>query len=448
MSRLKRLMKSEYDFLKSPAYNHQIAKVTKRVLSAALVGALSLSLFGCSSIPDNAKVDCAKSDLKLEQNDVVFENAEILPEKLDDAFYEKRWPGKKQLVWIDDTNVNSNFIVALNDMLVEKGRDYVIKYKYMSCTGENYQKELIDMKASGEQVDFVNIGSIMEGDTFDPFDGAIKNDLLTPLEDYLTKDDLGKAFYNVYEKQQWDSLTVNDHIYSYDWRQQPFVDLCVYINKNYYKKNILQSDNIDSFMENAKSVFKNKTAYQYPVIAAIEPNKSELSPDVQAEYDKVVKLLKDNKDIVSYTNGVDWDGLKDFYMIISYDSIYDASDSQYVLYDMDESVADVVKFPLIKGDFLPVKNNLRGIASWSKLKDETFDFMALIHTDADLANLLEYGVENVDYKVVDGRVVLNYENPRFLSFSPGNKWITKPFHVEPENKEEYYKNYIREHFEK
>lgn len=51
-----------------------------------------------------------------------------------------------------------------------------------------------------------------------------------------------------------------------------------------------------------------------------------------------------------------------------------------------------------------------GIAAWSKYPEEAFDFLTLLYTDAEIANLIQYGVEGVDYSVESGYAVYNQDN--------------------------------------
>lgn len=94
-------------------------------------------------------------------------------------------------------------------------------------------------------------------------------------------------------------------------------------------------------------------------------------------------------------------------------------------------------------------NCLTAVASWSEHKDEAVEFLDLIHENADYANLLQYGVEGENYVLENGKAVIDEEHYGLMAFSIGNKWITYPRALEPdtvEEKEQWYREYIGEHF--
>ena len=83
------------------------------------------------------------------------------------------------------------------------------------------------------------------------------------------------------------------------------------------------------------------------------------------------------------------------------------------------------------------------MASWSEHKKEAMNFLALCNTDPDIATILQYGEEGVDYVLKNGRVENN--SPEYNGEANcGNKWITPPYDLEPLNKEKFYYDYIRE----
>lgn len=78
-----------------------------------------------------------------------------------------------------------------------------------------------------------------------------------------------------------------------------------------------------------------------------------------------------------------------------------------------EEEIDIVVIPNKKLPTLALYggDSATGISAWSKYQKEAFDFLSLLYTDADIANLIQYGVENVDYSVQNGYVVYNQNNP-------------------------------------
>jgi hypothetical protein len=128
------------------------------------------------------------------------------------------------------------------------------------------------------------------------------------------------------------------------------------------------------------------------------------------------------------------------------DNYVSNNDTQIVDYLPEEKTqTTVIKRTVKQGAFVSATNGLTGVASWSEHKAEAMDFLMLANTDADIATILQFGQENTDYKRENGRIadcdqLINY-------FSIGNKWITPPFGLEPDNKEEAYRSYLQEHLE-
>lgn len=71
------------------------------------------------------------------------------------------------------------------------------------------------------------------------------------------------------------------------------------------------------------------------------------------------------------------------------------------------------------------------IPSTSKSPEAAVTFMNMMYTDSRIANLLAWGIENVDYEVVDGEAcfIEGNENPAYhtMDFLYGNQFITLPW---------------------
>jgi hypothetical protein len=68
-----------------------------------------------------------------------------------------------------------------------------------------------------------------------------------------------------------------------------------------------------------------------------------------------------------------------------------------------------------------------GIASWSKNKENAFDFLVRLFTDPDIANLIQYGIEGQNYSLQNG-VAYPVKRDRLPIFSSNftNPIITYP----------------------
>ncbi|MEY8426515.1 hypothetical protein AALA00_02095 [Lachnospiraceae bacterium 46-15] len=52
-----------------------------------------------------------------------------------------------------------------------------------------------------------------------------------------------------------------------------------------------------------------------------------------------------------------------------------------------------------------LRGGITGIASWSENYREAYEFLKLLCTDSEVANLVKFGVERKDYYLENGRVV-------------------------------------------
>lgn len=88
------------------------------------------------------------------------------------------------------------------------------------------------------------------------------------------------------------------------------------------------------------------------------------------------------------------------------------------------------------------------IASWSEQKEDVLELLALVMSDSELSNILNYGIEGENYEVKDGVVTaLDLVGEKMLQRagsldSIGNTAITLPMELEPANKKECYEKYV------
>lgn len=369
--------------------------------------------------------------------------------ELNDAYYEEHWKDATKLVWINDTVLPSNALIALNNRLArEKG--FVIQMKSKSITEDYYQDDLLKRKEEGEATDLINVGSCTSDSNANRYQEAVEKGLLEPLDPYLTgeKKELGAHLYETYLKEQWEAMKVDGTIYSYDWRQQPVSDVCAFVNKAYLKKYKLEvNDNVtyDELIQMAEKVNKKEKRKGFcPVLLGVE--KEEVA---DWGVDELTTLVKEHGDLVYGFNqqGMNWSRPIDFFVFYGEENRQDSSDEALLL--NERLLYQTQKIVIKKDTYQPVTNCLTAVASWSKHKDEAVEFLDFIHEDADCANLLQYGVEGENYELKDGKAVIDGTNYGLMAFSIGNKWITYPRALEPdtaEEKEQWYRDYIGNHF--
>lgn len=422
---------------------------TKRVLSVLLT--VTLLLGGCGSTTKTSDKKKQKPYTTAKENSVLTNLPEAQEVELDDAYYEEHWKDATKLVWVNDTVLSSNILIALNDRLSrEKG--FVIQMESKSITEDYYQDDLLKRKEEGEATDLINVGSCVEAADNNRYQEAVEKGLLEPLDPYLTgeKKKLGSHLYKSYFKEQWEEMKIDGKIYSYDWRQQPVSDVCAFVNKAYLKKYDMQlkgNETCEELLQMAEKVNKKEKRKGFcPVLLRAE--KEEIA---DWGIEELTTQVKERDDLIWGYNQqeMDWSKPIDFFVLYEKEIRQDSNENEVLL--NEQLLYQTQKVIIKKDTYQPVTNCLTAVASWSKHKDEAVEFLDFIHEDAECANLLQYGVEGENYVLKDGKAVLDENHPSLMAFSIGNKWITYPRALEPdtvEEKEQWYRNYIGEHFKK
>lgn len=170
------------------------------------------------------------------------------------------------------------------------------------------------------------------------------------------------------------------------------------------------------------------------------------------EYLESLKRLKDHN-LITFMNLEGFDALsaRNSYFAICYygtkpDS-YEFQISDFLDKDGNQITTDVLFVPDHvdqKSLNIMPRGQITGIASWSKKSEEAYDFLKLLYTDPDVANLVKFGEEGTDYRVEQGRVaeLLNDGlSPRaYVEYI--NDAITYPMEQEPQYKQENWENYF------
>lgn len=367
--------------------------------------------------------------------------------ELNDDYYEEHWKGKTILEWWNQVNIQNHVIKELNDTLVKQGKDYVIRFHYVENYEDEYYDKLVTSKKNGDNLDLFVTPSQMEGKKEEnKYEKCAKADLMEPLNDYLASA-VGKNFYQSKYKKQWEGLEINQKIYSYDWRTMPVTDVCAYINQDYidkYKLNIKKDITLEELFQMAQKVAeKEQSKSLIPILYISGMKESDLKYNpldgLDACREKYPKLFH-----FWDTAQKDGENLDVFMVIGNQDFIKNSDTSLHIQQTQSMTVRTVI---LQKNEYVPVTNSLTAVASWSKHKKQAMDFIATANTDKTIASILEFGVEGQDYTLSDGRVRMinaNAWNP----FSIGNTWITPAYQLEPDKKENAYRDYLKRRLSK
>jgi len=404
------------------------------------------------------------------------ETTETLTGPLTAADYDELWPDVTKLVWIVSegatSGVDPEIYKQFNDLLLEKGADFVVEFKGMDVGDpEIYQKELRDMKANGDQIDLLETGFGTE--TMDTNIAAVEGDLLDPLTPYLQTDD-GQKLFNQFDEKAWESTSVegthygpntspilSNSIYlffnqkmtdTYDiqlpdelehLRQVEDVLKLLSANKDQDEVVPLYIDLVDykalsgyDFLENGLAAGYDDDGNPY-VFNPFEQSNITSLMDTLAHYSHQGYLLKDEEDEEEVEEMI---SQGNFFALVTSGSPMHYSDG---VLDMGSYSLEVVGYKLVDTFVVSRPNGIHGIASWSEHKDEAFQLLMLLNTDRELSNLLYHGIEGKHYTLVDGKIAPgDDESQRAPSFhSPANEMFAFPKKLEPSNKEQVYKEW-------
>ncbi|MCH1982530.1 ABC transporter substrate-binding protein [Ruminococcus sp. OA3] len=334
---------------------------------------------------------------------------------------------------------------SLDRLLRERGVPYRVKIEvyYESIKdGKQYSpaQALENFKAEGKQADVISIPTIMtEWDAngknlyaYFPYREMIQKNLLEPLDSILETEQ-GVRIKEAITQTELKRSQVNGVTYGIAQHMRTF-------NAVAYRKDILKKYEIEheelsaDIFENEDLLKKVRDGEEGKVIPyimdggvlrrigvwiideceilACSREGSFVNVFETEELKKSLDKLKDFQDQGLINTSDQSSG--DFFAIDYYvdtDQIYE---SVYKVYKdgKGEEEIDIVVVPNEKLPQLALygADSATGIASWSKHQKEALDFLTLLYTDADIANLIQYGVEGVNYSVENGYAIYGKHN--------------------------------------
>lgn len=345
--------------------------------------------------------------------------------------YKETYPDKEILIWIVDGTIQYEW--WLNEYLADNNYEYVICFRPLSeeqgmrtKTDVDMAEELID---SGEYFDILGrVSSFGDEDMCDPISSTYyyfaQQGVYEPLDEYLEMEEYADI-KNSMPQKYWDSYKYNGKIYGV----YPFVTLCGNSGLRIY----------NDVLEQTGFGFED---FNKPL--------SELEPVLKEIYDKTGKRVYYYSSVLNsdifignsigleglvisdgrVVNGFELPEFADYYKTL--DSMAQQGFITIDKYDESDESDDVAGIPVLHSaaygetivneannttTFITKQNNYigspggaNGVNAKSENKEMAVDALLNLFYNAELNNIITYGVEGVHYEIVDGNVVMQNDN--------------------------------------
>lgn len=352
---------------------------------------------------------------------------------------------------------------SLDRLLVEKGAPYKVKIEVYYESIEDAERfspaQLLEnIKSENQQADVIAIPSTMIGwdengnllYDYYSYQEMIRQELLEPLDDIL-KTEKGAKIREALTRMELKRSQVNGVTYGISQHMRIF-NAVAYRKDLLEKYGIKQEELSDDIFENDDILKVVRDGEEEKVVPYVTDmgdlrrlgiwiiDECEMLACNQEgtfvnvfESDELKKYLNQKKGLLEQRlTNIHNQSSGDFFAIASYAGTDQIYETVYKVYDpgKGEQELDVVVIPNKKSPQLALYggDSATGIATWSKHKKEAFDFLTLLYTDVDIANLIQYGVEGIDYSIQDGYAVYKQDN----TLSTYGKYFTNPLLTYPE----------------
>ena len=322
---------------------------------------------------------------------------------------------------------NDIFVEKLNEQLKKDGYSFSVMFKTLEAYTSSYRENLEAVLSSGE-TDIANTGFYED---LSQVQSIIRKGYFEELNDYLFSEK-GEQLYNAFDKALWKGVETDGKIYTIP--NSTLVDglLGVAFNKEFIPEELAKSftgdfgdllrfinedilkdeDIIPIIICYHKFQFSNVLGYDYRYGVFLDCRTGEVKNpyDTEELYNFFSALHK------MYKNGYLSKGnsfINEGDISLVRKKIDDLDFAiMHPIFNLDDGLHDKVtiyRMPFYMISRLPGST---GIAKNSKNKEAALQLLTLLHTDEKYANLLVYGEEGIDYKLIDGLVYNMDESPK------------------------------------
>lgn len=437
----------------------------KHKMLILLICISSCMLFGCEQMERDGKRE--KEVRQKQEEQIEKERTENVQSATENS-----------LVWVvDNANLAGRLEEPLNKLLKEKGVSYTVSIEGGAAEDyerqEHYVEMLKEMKNTGKNADVIYMPmSYVEGNDYV---SAVREGLLSPLdleekENYLTEI-LGEF---ALESVKVDGIP-------YGLRGLPkYHNFGLGFSKYYIEKQAISMDALSGNLLENQDLYRKiaedeelETPLVYWTLTEERLGYEFLYPSCVAgfSYDQGGEIVnvfeqKDVKEYLEALKGFRDEGLISFVNIDGFDVVsiensyfsicsyginwepYSYQVCDFLDKDGNQIVTDVLFVPGEANEgslgIIP-RGQITGIASWSERPDLAYEFLELLYTDADVANLVKFGVEGEDYVLENGRVTKQLSSELYPAAYEGyiNDMLTYPMEQEPDEKEKGWEMYFQ-----
>lgn len=316
---------------------------------------------------------------------------------------------------IDDDNLQQ-----FNDELNRDGHDYILKIKYLEY--DEYATVLEDELKNGEtDIAFLGLGDASGSNNVYTL---MNSGLVYNLDEILLQES-GAALYNAFPQNLWETVKCNGHIYSIPSVLANDQGIYAAFNRDYIADEDIEKwdGSIEGIYEIIKNVEWNNSdapRFQYLIngYSFEDMIGCEIRYGLILDYDSLsIENPLESEKFIGYLNVLDR-MKKDGYMTesISYldnsglnsvEVLKNVESGNYLVALSSGSVDEVfLKDNITVKTVTPyLSSRINGSIGISKNTDDIDDvvkFLGLLYGDGKYANILLYGQEDSDYKVIDG----------------------------------------------
>lgn len=420
----------------------------KTLLMLSLI--MCLSIVGCTKV-DNKK-DHIDKEINVDKNTVIWRiAAHGNNEGYADGLVE---------VWEE----------PLNQLLKEKNAPYKVKIIPFSKDNKNTQiPELKTLKKEDSQTDVITLLPEVDYDLtqyHNTYPYAVENKLLLNLEEWKEKN------ITVLEK----SLTSYDFNLSKIDNQLFGISSHVPIMESTtYNKELLDQSGIDvgnissNLFDNTNMFYQVKQSTQNSPIKNLRFNNTNVGLWIEASTNNL-SWLKD-KGYISLSNSIEYKKMLSELLTLKKQGLFDRDSNQPLLIHLNNSISKKDKFEVNKYNISSPQvstddkmvivpdlsrpnmnlywgDNKSCIASWSRNVANAEDFLLKLFTDKDIANLIQFGIKDQDYKLDENNhinVITGHSELELFGYQFTNPKITYSTEYEDDDKVAYSNWFYRKY---